>query len=73
VTAEGRILLFFKEHDLTSREETADKWRELGVEIGPRQVSRYLKTLTGKELLLREAKRCVPIDQIGQQPQQDGL
>ena len=35
---------------------------EAGIEIGPRQVSRYLKILTEKGLLRREGKRYVPTD-----------
>jgi hypothetical protein len=57
VNAEEKILSYIKEHGFTSREEVAQKCKEAGLEIGVRQVSRYLKILTEKGLLRREGKR----------------
>ena len=65
VNAEEKILSFIKESGFTSREEIAQKCREAGIEIGPRQVSRYLKALTDKGLLRREGKRYVPQEPSG--------
>ncbi|MDA4123385.1 MAG: winged helix-turn-helix domain-containing protein, partial [Thaumarchaeota archaeon] len=62
VNAEERILSYIKEHGFTTREEIAAKCREVGIEIGARQVSRYLKTLTDKGLLRREGRRYVPTE-----------
>ena len=73
VNAEEKILSYIKEHGFTSREEIAEKCRETGTEIGPRQVSRYLKILTEKGLLRREGKRYVAKEPSGNQKRQDTL
>ena len=71
--AEESILAHIRAHGFSSREEVAQKCRESGIEIGPRQVSRYLKILTEKGLLRREGKRYVPAEQSGDQEHQETL
>jgi hypothetical protein len=63
--AEEKILSYIKAHGFSTREEVAQQCKEAGIEIGPRQVSRYLKVLTGKGLLRREGKRYVPTEPSG--------
>ncbi len=70
---EDRILSYIKEHGFTGREDIVQKCREAGIEIGPRQVSRYLKVLTEKGLLRREGKRYVPPDSSMKPERQDTL
>jgi len=73
IDAEESILAHIRAHGFSSREEVAQKCREAGIEIGPRQVSRYLKVLTEKGLLRREGKRYVPAEQPGDQKRQETL
>ena len=70
---EESILAHIRAHGFSSREEIAQKCREAGIEIGPRQVSRYLKILTEKGLLRREGKRYVPTELSRNQERQDTL
>jgi hypothetical protein len=67
VDAEEKILSYIKEHGFTTREEIAHECKEAGIEIGPRQVSRYLKILTEKRLLRREGKRYAATQLLGNQ------